>query len=52
MLYGYPYDIGDATGWVAWRSMSFVGIVMAVWAMVVVSGALRGEEDAGRGELT
>lgn len=52
VLYGYPYDIGDATGWVAWRSMSIVEIVMAVWAIVIVSGALRGEEDAGRGELT
>ncbi|HEX5114134.1 MAG TPA: hypothetical protein VFW65_02945 [Pseudonocardiaceae bacterium] len=51
VLYGYPYDIGDATGWVSWRSMSVVEIVMAVWAMVVVSGALRGEEDVGRGEL-
>lgn len=51
-LYGYPFDITDVTGWVAWRSMSVNEIIMAVWAMIIVSAALRGEEDAGRGELT
>ncbi|WP_040861553.1 hypothetical protein [Nocardia niigatensis] len=50
-LYGYPFDIGDPTGWVAWRTMTSVGIIMAVWASVITSGALRGEEDASRGDL-
>ncbi|MFD7846822.1 hypothetical protein ACFV4K_28315 [Nocardia sp. NPDC059764] len=50
-LYGYPYDIADPTGWVAWRSMTSIGIIMAVWAVIITTGALRGEEDAGRGEL-
>ncbi|MTE14284.1 hypothetical protein [Nocardia aurantiaca] len=50
-LYGYPFDIGDPTGWVAWRTMTSVGVIMAVWASVITSGALRGEEDAGRGDL-
>ncbi|MFJ9370063.1 hypothetical protein ACIRRA_37375, partial [Nocardia sp. NPDC101769] len=50
-LYGYPYDIADPTGWVSWRSMTSVGIIMAVWAVIITTGALRGEEDAGRGEL-
>lgn len=51
VLYGYPFDIGDVTGWVAWRSNSNVAIIMAVWALVITAGALRGEEDTGRGEL-
>ncbi|MTK32353.1 hypothetical protein GL305_20970 [Nocardia seriolae] len=50
-LYGYPFDIGDPTGWVAWRTMTFAGLIMAVWAAVITTGALRGEEDEGRGDL-
>jgi ABC-2 type transport system permease protein len=52
VLYGYPFDITDVTGWVAWRAMSVNEIIMAAWALIIVSGALRGEEDAGRAELT
>ncbi|MRH87604.1 hypothetical protein GFY24_09080 [Nocardia sp. SYP-A9097] len=51
VLYGYPFDIADPAGWVAWRTMTSAGIIMAMWAVVITSGALRGEEDAGRGEL-
>ncbi|MEU0504282.1 hypothetical protein [Nocardia sp. NPDC005998] len=51
VLYGYPYDIADPAGWVAWRNMTFAGIIMAMWAAIITTGALRGEEDAGRGEL-
>ncbi|MFX0577799.1 hypothetical protein [Nocardia nepalensis] len=51
VLYGYPYDIADPAGWVAWRNMTFAGIILAVWAAITTTGALRGEEDAGRGEL-
>ncbi len=50
-LYGFPYDITEPTGWLAWRSMGFMGIVMAMWAAFITVGALRGEEEAGRGEL-
>jgi ABC-2 type transport system permease protein len=50
-LYGYPYDISSPTGWLAWRAMGFVVIVMAAWAAFVTIGALRGEEEAGRAEL-
>lgn len=50
-LYGYPYDIASPAGWVAWRSMTSVGIIMAMWAAIITTGALRGEEDAGRGDL-
>ncbi|MVU78341.1 hypothetical protein GPX89_13935 [Nocardia sp. ET3-3] len=50
-LYGYPFDIGDPAGWVAWRTMTSVGLIMAVWASIITAGALRGEEDAGRGDL-
>lgn len=52
VLYGYPFDIADVTGWVSWRSVSFVEIVMAAWAIMITCGALRGEEDTGRGEIT
>jgi ABC-2 type transport system permease protein len=51
-LYGYPFDITNVTGWVAWRNMSTIGVIMAMWAAIVVSGGLRGEEEAGRAEIT
>ena len=51
-LYGYPFDISNATGWVAWRNMSTIAVIMAMWAAIIVSGALRGEEEAGRAELS
>lgn len=50
-LYGYPYDMGSPTGWSAWRSLGFVVVVMAMWAASITVGALRGEEESGRGEL-
>jgi ABC-2 type transport system permease protein len=50
-LYGYPFDISNPTGWLAWRSLGFVVVVMAMWAAFITVGALRGEEDTGRGEL-
>jgi ABC-2 type transport system permease protein len=50
-LYGYPYDMGSPTGWSAWRSLGFVVVVMAIWAASITVGALRGEEESGRGEL-
>src|SRR5947209_1052216 len=50
-LYGYPFDITDPTGWLSWRSLGFIVLVMAMWAAFITVGALRGEEDAGRGEL-
>jgi ABC-2 type transport system permease protein len=50
-LYGYPYDIANPTGWLSWRSLGFVVLVMALWGAFITVGALRGEEDAGRGEL-
>lgn len=52
IFYGYPFDISNATGWMAWRNMSTIGMAMAVWAAFVTVGALRGEEEAGRAELT
>jgi ABC-2 type transport system permease protein len=51
-LYGYPFDISNATGWVAWRNMSTIAVIMAMWAAIIVSGASRGEEEAGRAELS
>lgn len=50
-LYGYPYDISSPTGWLAWRSLGFIVVVTAMWGAFVMAGALRGEEEAGRGEL-
>jgi ABC-2 type transport system permease protein len=50
-FYGYPYDITDPTGWPAWRSIGFMVVVMAMWAAFITVGALRREEEAGRGEL-
>jgi ABC-2 type transport system permease protein len=50
-LYGYPFNIANPTGWLAWRSLGFIAVVMAIWAAFITVGALRGEEEAGRGEL-
>jgi ABC-2 type transport system permease protein len=50
-LYGYPYDIANPTGWLAWRSVGFIVVVMAMWGAFITVGALRGEEGAGRAEL-
>ncbi|MEO8898803.1 MAG: hypothetical protein ABI473_08965 [Candidatus Dormibacter sp.] len=52
IFYGYPFDISNAAGWMAWRNMSTIGMVMALWAAFVTVGGLRGEEEAGRAELT
>jgi ABC-2 type transport system permease protein len=43
---GYPFDISNATGWMAWRNMSTIGMAMALWAAFVTVGGLRGEEEA------
>jgi ABC-2 type transport system permease protein len=50
-VYGYPYNIANPTGWLSWRSLGFIVVIMAVWGAFITVGALRGEEDAGRGEL-
>ena len=50
-LYGYPFDIASPTGWLAWRALGFIVVVMAMWGAFITVGALRGEEEAGRGEL-
>jgi ABC-2 type transport system permease protein len=52
LFYGYPFDIGNATGWLAWRNMSTIDIIMGIWAAFITARALRGEEDSGRAELT
>ncbi|GAC1639004.1 MAG: exporter of polyketide antibiotics [Chloroflexota bacterium] len=50
-LYGYPYNITNPTGWLAWRSLGFIAVVTAIWGAFITVGALRGEEDSGRAEL-
>jgi ABC-2 type transport system permease protein len=50
-FYGYPYDIASPTGWLSWRSLGFIALVMAVWGAFITVGALRGDEEAGRAEL-
>jgi len=35
----------------AWRALGFIVVVMAMWGAFITVGALRGEEEAGRGEL-
>src|SRR5450759_2001141 len=47
-----PYNIANPTGWLSWRSLGFIAVVMAMWGAFITVGALRGEEDSGRGELT
>jgi ABC-2 type transport system permease protein len=50
-LFGTPHDLATVTGFTAWRSEGVLLIVGAVWGVLLGTGALRGEEDAGRWEL-
>ncbi len=50
-LYGYPFDITSPTGWLSWRALGFIAVVMAMWGAFTTVGALRGEEEAGRADL-
>ncbi len=52
LLYGEPHNIATVDGYTAWRVGGVLAIVAAVFGLLAVVRALRGEEEAGRTELT
>lgn len=51
MLQGVPRGLDTAGGFAVWDGGWILELVVAVWAVLVVSRLLRGEEDLGRSEL-
>ena len=52
MFYGMPYATTTIGGYAAWRTIGVGSIIAAVWGLFITVGALRGEEETGRWELT
>ena len=52
LLYGEPHNVATISGYTAWRVGGVLAIAAAVFGLLASVRALRGEEDAGRAELT
>ena len=52
LLYGEPHDVAAVSGYTAWRVGGVLAIAAAAFGLLSAVRALRGEEDAGRAELT
>ena len=50
-LYGEPKQIDTFGGYVSWRSSAGFALFGGVWAILITTRLLRGEEEAGRWEL-
>jgi len=50
-LAGPARDLQTVGGYTAWKSLGFLSIMGAIWALLLATKLLRGEEDAGRTEL-
>jgi ABC-2 type transport system permease protein len=50
-LLGKPHHINTVVGFTAWNALTVTAIVGAIWAFLLASKTLRGEETAGRWEL-
>ena len=51
-IYGDPHDLQDGTpGYMVYRVAGFMGVVTAVWALMMVTKILRGAEEDGRYEV-
>lgn len=51
ILIGPPHHAETVAGFTSWRVLLVAAIIGAVWGLRAGTGALRGEEDAGRWEL-
>jgi ABC-2 type transport system permease protein len=51
MLQGIPHAVDTIGGFVVWDGGWFMQAVIGVWAILLTSRLLRGEEESGRGEL-
>jgi ABC-2 type transport system permease protein len=52
LLYGEPHNVATVDGYTAWRVGGVLAIAAAIFGVLTAVRALRGEEDAGRAELT
>jgi len=52
LLYGEPHNVATVDGYTAWRVGGVLAIAAAVFGLLAAVRALRGEEEAGRAELT
>ena len=52
LLYGEPHNVATVDGYTAWRVGGVLAIAAAAFGVLMAVRALRGEEDAGRAELT
>jgi ABC-2 type transport system permease protein len=52
LLYGQPHNVATVSGYTAWRVGGVLAIAAAAFGVLMAVRALRGEEDAGRAELT
>lgn len=50
-IFGDPYQLNTVGGFVDWRATGVIGIVGAVWGLLIATKVFRGEETAGRWEL-
>jgi ABC-2 type transport system permease protein len=50
-IFGLPVRLDTVGGFVAWRALGLVGLVGGIWAILLSTKLIRGEEDAGRWEL-
>jgi ABC-2 type transport system permease protein len=48
---GPAHDLGTVDGYTAWKSLGILSVLGAVWALLLSTKLMRGEEDAGRWEL-
>ncbi|WP_216213308.1 ABC transporter permease [Amycolatopsis aidingensis] len=51
LLYGPAFDLSTAGGFLAWRLMGFMAVLIGLMAIFTVTRHTRAEEDTGRGEL-
>ncbi len=50
-LVGPAHDLASVAGYTAWKSLGILAVMGAVWALLISTKLMRGEEDAGRWEL-
>jgi ABC-2 type transport system permease protein len=51
MMQGVPVGLGTAGGFTVWDGGWFMQLIVCVWALLMTTRLLRGEEDAGRSDL-
>jgi ABC-2 type transport system permease protein len=50
-LIGPVHQINTVAGYTAWKSVGILSVLGAIWALLLATKVMRGEEDAGRWEL-